>query len=86
MRGYAATFIPGWDCHGLPIEHQVTKEQREKKKTPSKSEIRNLCREYAGRFVDIQAQEFKRLGVFADWENPYLTMSYSYEAAIVEEL
>ena len=86
MRGYDATFIPGWDCHGLPIEHQVTKEQREKKKTPSKSEIRKLCREYAGRFVDIQAQEFKRLGVFADWENPYLTMSYSYEAAIVEEL
>lgn len=86
MRGYDATFIPGWDCHGLPIEHQVTKEQREKKKTPSKSEIRKLCREYAGRFIDIQAQEFKRLGVFADWENPYLTMSYSYEAAIVEEL
>jgi len=86
MRGYDATFIPGWDCHGLPIEHQVTKEQREKKKTPSKSEIRILCREYAGRFVDIQAQEFKRLGVFADWENPYLTMSHSYEAAIVEEL
>ncbi|MCL0046206.1 isoleucine--tRNA ligase [Nitrospinaceae bacterium] len=86
MRGYDATFIPGWDCHGLPIEHQVTKEQREKKKIPSKSEIRKLCREYAGRFVDIQAQEFKRLGVFADWENPYLTMSYSYEAAIVEEL
>ncbi len=86
MRGYDATFIPGWDCHGLPIEHQVTKEQREKKKTPSKSEIRKLCREYAGRFVDIQAQEFKRLGVFADWENPYLTMSSSYEAAIVEEL
>jgi len=86
MRGYDATFIPGWDCHGLPIEHQVTKEQREKKKTPSKSEIRKLCREYAGRFVDIQAQEFKRLGVFADWENPYLTMSYSYEATIVEEL
>ena len=86
MRGYDATFIPGWDCHGLPIEHQVTKQQREKKKTPSKSEIRKLCREYAGRFVDIQANEFKRLGIFADWENPYLTMSYSYEAAIVEEL
>jgi isoleucyl-tRNA synthetase len=86
MQGYDATFIPGWDCHGLPIEHQVTKEQREKKKTPSKSEIRKLCREYAGKFVAIQAEEFKRLGVFADWENPYLTMSYSYEAAIVGEL
>mgnify|MGYP001807872081 FL=1 len=86
MRGYDATFVPGWDCHGLPIEHQVTKEQREKKKTPSKSEVRKLCREYANKFVGIQAQEFKRLGVFADWEKPYLTMSYSYEAAIVEEL
>ncbi len=86
MRGYDATFVPGWDCHGLPIEHQVTKEQREKKKTPSKSEVRKLCREYADKFVGIQAQEFKRLGVFADWEKPYLTMSYSYEAAIVEEL
>ena len=86
MKGYDATFIPGWDCHGLPIEHQVTKEQRAKKKTPSKSEIRKLCREYASKFVDIQSQEFKRLGVFADWEKPYLTMSYSYEAAIVKEL
>ena len=86
MRGYDATFIPGWDCHGLPIEHQVTKEQRAKKNTPSKSEIRKLCREYADRFIDIQAQEFWRLGIFADWANPYLTMSYSYEAAIVEEL
>ena len=86
MRGYDARFVPGWDCHGLPIEHQVTKVQKEKKNTPSKSEIRKLCREYADKFIDIQAQEFKRLGIFADWENPYLTMSYSYEAAIVEEL
>ncbi|MBT5968101.1 MAG: isoleucine--tRNA ligase [Nitrospina sp.] len=86
MQGYDATFVPGWDCHGLPIEHQVTKEQREKKKTPSKSEIRKLCREYADRFVGVQTQEFKRLGILADWENPYLTMSYSYEASIVEEL
>ena len=86
MRGYDATFVPGWDCHGLPIEHQVTKKEREKKNTPSKAEIRKLCREYAGNFVEIQAEEFKRLGVFADWQNPYLTMSFNYEAAIVEEL
>ena len=86
MRGYDATFVPGWDCHGLPIEHQVTKKEREKKNTPSKEEIRKLCREYAGNFVEIQAEEFKRLGVFADWQNPYLTMSFNYEAAIVEEL
>ncbi len=86
MKGYDATFVPGWDCHGLPIEHQVTKEERAKKNTPSKSGIRKLCREYANKFVDIQAEEFKRLGVGADWENPYLTMTFSYEAAIVEEL
>ncbi|KMP12349.1 isoleucine--tRNA ligase [Candidatus Nitromaritima sp. SCGC AAA799-C22] len=86
MKGCDATFVPGWDCHGLPIEHQVTKEQKAKKKTPSKSEIRKLCREYADKFLDIQREEFKRLGVFADWQRPYQTMSYSYEAAIVEEL
>ncbi|MEE9258787.1 MAG: isoleucine--tRNA ligase [Nitrospinaceae bacterium] len=86
MKGYDATFIPGWDCHGLPIEHQVTKEQRKQKKTPGKTEIRKLCREYADKFVEVQREEFKRLGVFADWERPYLTMDYSYEAAIVAEL
>ena len=86
MSGFDAGFIPGWDCHGLPIEHQVTKEQRKKKNNPTKSEIRKLCREYAAKFVDIQREEFKRLGVFADWDNPYLTMNFSYEAAIVREL
>ena len=85
MQGYDATFIPGWDCHGLPIEHQVTKAERKKKNQPSKSEIRKLCREYAAEFVDIQRDEFIRLGIFADWKNPYLTMDYSYEAAIVRE-
>ena len=86
MSGFDAGFIPGWDCHGLPIEHQVTKEERNKKNNPSKSEIRKLCREYAAKFVDIQREEFVRLGVFADWANPYLTMNFSYEAAIVREL
>ena len=85
MQGYDATFIPGWDCHGLPIEHQVTKAERKKKNQPSKSEIRKLCREYAAEFVDIQRDEFIRLGIFADWQNPYLTMDFSYEAAIVRE-
>ena len=84
MKGYDAGFIPGWDCHGLPIEHQVGKEL--KGKDVSKSEIRKLCREYANKFVEIQKEEFKRLGVFADWNNPYLTMDYSYEATIVREL
>lgn len=85
MKGFDAAYIPGWDCHGLPIEHQVAKEQREKKNKVGKTELRKLCREYAKTFVAIQRDEFKRLGVFGDWENPYLTMNYSYQATIVRE-
>ncbi|MFQ5715525.1 MAG: isoleucine--tRNA ligase, partial [Nitrospinales bacterium] len=85
MKGYDATFIPGWDCHGLPIEHQVGKELGKKKKDTDSHQIRKLCREYARKFIGIQREEFKRLGVLADWERPYLTMDYSYEAAIVRE-
>src|SRR3989304_356037 len=86
MEGYDAPYIPGWDCHGLPIEHQVDKELGPKKKGMGKSQIRKLCREYADKFFNIQREEFKRLGIFGDWENPYLTMNYSYEADIVREL
>ena len=85
MKGFDAGFIPGWDCHGLPIEHQVSKKLKEKKMSLEKAEIRKQCRTYAQEFVDIQREEFKRLGVFADWANPYLTMDYSYEATIVRE-
>ena len=85
MKGFDAGFIPGWDCHGLPIEHQVGKTLKEKKMSLEKSEIRKQCRTYAQEFVDIQREEFKRLGILADWENPYLTMDYSYEATIVRE-
>ncbi|HEX9861383.1 MAG TPA: class I tRNA ligase family protein, partial [Nitrospirota bacterium] len=83
MEGYASPYVPGWDCHGLPIEHQVLKSLGPKKEGMSTHDVRKLCREYAGKFVDIQREEFKRLGVFGDWENPYLTMNYSYEASIV---
>jgi isoleucyl-tRNA synthetase len=86
MEGFDAPYTPGWDCHGLPIEHQVDKELGQKKKGMGKSQIRKLCREYADKYFRIQREEFKRLGVFGDWENPYLTMNYSYEAAIVREL
>ncbi len=86
MQGFSSPYVPGWDCHGLPIEHQVLKNLGPKKDTMSKAEIRKLCREYAGKFIDIQREEFKRLGVFGDWDNPYLTMNYAYEAAIVREL
>ncbi len=85
MKGFDAGFIPGWDCHGLPIEHQVGKKLKEKKLSLEKSEIRKQCRVYAQEFVGIQKEEFKRLGIFADWENPYLTMNFSYEATIVRE-
>ncbi len=85
MNGYYAPFVPGWDCHGLPIEHQVDKKLGSKKRDTSIIDKRKLCREYAARFVDIQRDEFKRLGVFGDWDNPYITMNYSYEGTIVKE-
>ncbi len=89
MTGKDIVFIPGWDCHGLPIERQVEKElstKKVKKEQIPKTEFRKLCREYARRFVDIQKEEFIRLGVLADWENPYLTMDPSYEAQEIREL
>ncbi len=86
MEGFDAAYIPGWDCHGLPIEHQVEKQLGSKKKEMSKNKIRELCREFAKKYIDIQRSEFKRLGILGAWENPYLTMSFSYEASIVREL
>lgn len=85
MAGFQAPYIPGWDCHGLPIEHQVTKQLGPKKKDLSSVELRKLCREYAEKFVHIQREEFRRLGVFGDWEHPYLTMDTAYEAAIIRQ-
>jgi isoleucyl-tRNA synthetase len=86
MEGYNAVYVPGWDCHGLPIEHQVDLELGAEKAGMSKADIRRRCRAFAEHFIDIQRQEFKRLGVRGDWEHPYLTMDYGYEAAIVREL
>ncbi|MDR1396115.1 MAG: isoleucine--tRNA ligase [Desulfarculales bacterium] len=85
MAGFDAAFVPGWDCHGLPIEHEVDKQLGGKKKDMSKAQIRRECRAYAARFVEVQRREFMRLGVLGDWFNPYLTMDYSYEAATVAE-
>ena len=85
MAGFRAPYIPGWDCHGLPIEHQVTKQLGPKKKNMSSVELRKLCREYAEKFVKIQRDEFQRLGVFGDWNHPYLTMDTGYEATIIRE-
>ena len=86
MSGFNAVYVPGWDCHGLPIEHQVDKELGERKRSMTQVEVRRHCRRYAERFIDIQRNEFKRLGVLGEWENPYLTMSYDYEASIAREL
>ncbi len=86
FRGYDVRFTPGWDCHGLPIEQQVEKKLGEKKKTLPKSTIRRLCREHAQKFVDIQKDEFRSLGVVADWKNPYLTMKFPFEANIYRAL
>jgi isoleucyl-tRNA synthetase len=85
MTGCDCGFVPGWDCHGLPIEHQVDKELGEKKTDLSQADKRRLCRVYADKYVGIQREQFKRLGVFGEWENPYLTMHYDYEATTVEE-
>ncbi len=85
MSGFDAPYVPGWDCHGLPIEHNVDKELGPKKKEMSQTDFRRKCRAYAEKFVGIQREEFKRLGVMGEWENPYLTMAYEYEAVIARE-
>ncbi len=79
MAGFTAPFVPGWDCHGLPIEFKVVKETA----GLEPAEIRRRCAEFAGRFIDIQRGSFRRLGVFGDWMNPYLTMNPGYEADIL---
>lgn len=83
MMGYDSPYVPGWDCHGMPIEHHVMGNQPEGGKNLSREEIRKKCREYAAEFVGVQREEFKRLGVFGLWDKPYLTMSTDYESGIV---
>jgi isoleucyl-tRNA synthetase len=85
MAGFHAPYVPGWDCHGLPIEHQVMKELGDKKKDLDVSGIRKLCRAYAEKYVAIQREEFQRLGVLGEWQQPYLTMTPAYEATIIRE-
>ena len=85
MAGFDTPYVPGWDCHGLPIEHRVDLELGPRKSEMSQAEIRQYCRKYAEKYIDIQRNEFKRLGVLGEWENPYLTMNFSYEATIIRE-
>ena len=86
MMGMDAPYVPGWDCHGLPIEHQVDKQLGSRKAGMSIVEVRRACREYAAKFVDVQREEFTRLGVLGQWNDPYLTMEYAYEAEIASAL
>jgi isoleucyl-tRNA synthetase len=85
MAGFEAPYIPGWDCHGLPIEHNITKKLGGKIREKTAQEIRLLCRDEAKQWVNIQKEEFIRLGILGDWDNPYLTLDPSYEAEEVRE-
>src|SRR5437016_9031214 len=81
LRGFRAPYVPGWDCHGLPIEFKVTQELRKAgHSTGDPAAIRKACDTYARKYIDIQRDQFKRLGVLGDWENPYLTLNKEYEA------
>jgi len=85
MTGHRCSFVPGWDCHGLPIELAVERAMKENKQELLAEKVRIKCRKHAERFVGIQRDEFKRLGCFGRWEKPYITMSHDYEASIARE-
>ena len=88
LLGYDVDYVPGWDCHGLPIEWKIEEQFRAKgrrKDEVSRAEFRQACREYAGGWIDVQRDQFKRLGVTGDWANRYATMDFATEAAIVAE-
>ena len=85
LSGFYTPFVPGWDCHGLPIELEVEKKLN-KKENISDKDFRNLCREYAIKQVDRQKKDFKRLGILGDWENPYLTLDKEFEASTIKSL
>ena len=86
MAGFDSPYVPGWDCHGLPIEHKVVKDLGSKAATMSHAEIRALCQTEAMKWVDVQRTQFRRLGVMGDWDNPYLTLDPRYEAGILDVL
>ncbi|MEE4254321.1 MAG: isoleucine--tRNA ligase [Desulfuromusa sp.] len=86
MQGFFTPYVPGWDCHGLPIELMVDKKLGKKKRDMSKADFRRQCRDYAKVWVQTQSEEFQRLGIFGNWEDPYLTMTPDYEATTAREL
>lgn len=83
MQGFDAKYIPGWDCHGLPIEHQLFKKLKKRKSDVDSVQFRNDAHDYAMGFVDVQREQFKRLGIFGEWDNPYLTLDKNYEHCIL---
>jgi isoleucyl-tRNA synthetase len=86
MAGFDTPYVPGYDCHGLPIELKVDRELGPKKRDMSTADFRRACRAYAERFIGVMTEEFERLGIFGDWEHPYLTMNFRYQAAIARAL
>src|SRR3954469_7127937 len=84
MRGYRTPYVPGWDCHGLPIEHKIQQELGPKLREMSTVEVRRKCFEYAAKYVGIQSEQFQRLGILGEWDDPYLTMEKVYEAGTLE--
>jgi isoleucyl-tRNA synthetase len=86
MLGFDAPYIPGWDCHGLPIELKVDRELGPKKKQMNTADFRRACRAYAEKYVEIQRRDFKRLGVLGTWDDPYKTLAFTYQASIVRAL
>ena len=86
MAGFDAPYVPGYDCHGLPIELKVDRELGPKKREMSRADIRRACAAYAQGFVDIMTDEFRRLAIFGDWAHPYVTMNFRYQADIVRAL
>ncbi len=83
MMGFYSPYVPGWDCHGLPIEHKVDQKLGGRKKNMSQLAVREECRLYAEKFLDLQRADFKRLGIFGDWDRPYTTLDHDYEATVI---
>ena len=89
MLGYDAPYVPGWDCHGLPIEWKIEEKYRAEGKSKDDvpiDQLRRDCREFANHWIDVQREQFKRLGCMGEWDNPYTTMDYRAEAVIAREL
>ncbi len=86
MEGYESPYVPGWDCHGLPIEHAVEKDLGPKRRELSRSQFLEKCRAFAAKWIDTQSAAFQRLGILGAWDEPYLTMAPKYEAAVVRQM